>query len=288
LGFVKNYVDYFSPKYLFLKGGTQYQFSIPNRGLLYLINLPFFYLGVLLVLYKVCKKKSDNIYKLLIAWLILAPIPASITNERFAVLRSSTLLPLPEIFTVFGLSFIYQKVICSNSILKTFKYCFLLFYLFLLGISLARYLNDYLEVYPKVYSQSWQYGYKEVVEFSKENYNKYDKIIITKKYGEPHEFFLFYWPWDPKQYKNDPKLIRFYKSNWYWVDGYNRFYFVNDWDIPKEEWQVFTLESKKESIDCTYLKCLLITTEGNYPKGWRIIKTINFLDGSVAFEILEN
>ena len=38
--FAKNYLGYFSPKYLFLDGGTQYQFSVPNQGLEYLINLP--------------------------------------------------------------------------------------------------------------------------------------------------------------------------------------------------------------------------------------------------------
>ena len=42
--FTKNYVSYFTPQFLFLSGGTQYQFSIPNMGLIYPISLPFFYL----------------------------------------------------------------------------------------------------------------------------------------------------------------------------------------------------------------------------------------------------
>ncbi len=40
--FFKNYFGYLSPQFLFLEGGTQYQFSIPGKGLLYLVNLPFF------------------------------------------------------------------------------------------------------------------------------------------------------------------------------------------------------------------------------------------------------
>ncbi len=34
-------------------------------------------------------------------------------------------------------------------------------------------------------------------------------------------------------------------------------------------------------------KDLLVTSPGNYPEGWSKIKTINFLDGKPAFEILE-
>ena len=79
----------------------------------------------------------------------------------------------------------------------------------------------------------------------KENYDKYDKIIITKKHGEPHEFLLFFWPWDSQKYQDDPNLIRFEQSNWFWVDRFDKFYFVNDWEIPKEE-GVFVLESEKE------------------------------------------
>ncbi len=63
---------------------------------------------------------------------------------------------------------------------------------------------------------------------------------------------------------------------------------MNDWEIPKEE-GVFVLESKKEEVDCTAdLKCLLITSPGNYPKDWKNLKVINFLNGEPAFEIYEN
>ena len=129
----------------------------------------------------------------------------------------------------------------------------------------------------------WQYGYKQVVEFTKENYSKYDKIIITKKYGEPHEFFLFFNLWDPVKFREDPNLIRFNQSGWYWVDRFDKFYFVNDWQMGQ-----LKLESGGE-IDCLDSKCLLITSPGNIPPGkWSKIETINFLDGKSAFEIYAN
>ena len=109
-----------------------------------------------------------------------------------------------------------------------------------------------------------------------------DKIIITKKYGEPHEYFLFFFGWDPAKYQNDSVAIRFFQSNWYWVDGFDKFYFVNDWQVKD------LITESKVKIDCNKIKCLLITSPGNTPVSWRKIETINFLDGKPAFEIYEN
>lgn len=275
-----NYFEYFSPKFLFFKGGTQYQFSLQNNGLLYLVNLPFFYLGLVL-LFKNALRKKEKIWKLLLFWLLIAPIPAAITSEKFAVLRSTTMLPIPEILTGIGFYWVYDLI--KN---KKLKYVLLAIYLLILSISFKNYYFKLSNVYSYNYSSSWQYGYKEVVDFVKENYSKYDKVIITKKYGEAHEFFLFFWPWDPRKYKSDINLIRFDQSNWSWVDRFDKFYFVNDWDIP-ESGNSFILESKSE-VGCINVRCLLITESQKYPVGWKKIKSYNFLNGKEAFELYEN
>ena len=108
------------------------------------------------------------------------------------------------------------------------------------------------------------------------HYNEYGKIFMTKKYGEPHEFLLFYLKWDPEKYRQDPNLKRYFQTDWYWVDSFDKFVFVNDWNI-------------KDSIQypVSNIQYLLITSPGNYPEGWVKLETINFLDGKPAFEILE-
>ena len=99
--------------------------------------------------------------------------------------------------------------------------------------------------------------------------------------------------YDPAIYISDPKLIRFYQSNWYWVDHFDKFWFVNDWQIlpdsskPNRPEKTFITESKK-IIDCRSLRCLLITTPNNAPSGWRKIDEVRFLDGKTAFEIYLN
>jgi len=274
--FTLNYLGYFSPKYLFLDGGTQYQFSIPGWGLLAPVNLPFFYIGLVLLLIKALRDKNKN-YKFILLWLVLAPIPASLTTEKFAVIRSTTMLPLVELISVGGLLWVLRKVRNNN-----FKIAVAVIYGVLLTAFTENYLLTLVNGYPAKYSEAWQYGYQQAVSYAKANYLKYDKIIITKKYGEPHEYVLFYWPWDPQSYRNDPNLIRYYQTGWYWVDRFDKFYFVNDWQVKDMK-----LESGGK-IDCSNTKCLLITSPGNYPPGWKKLETINFLDGQPAFEIYEN
>jgi hypothetical protein len=169
---------------------------------------------------------------------------------------------------------------------KNIKTLAILVYLLILGFSLENYIQKAVS-YREVYSWSWQYGYKEAVTYAYKHYGEYEKILVSKKYGEPHEFFLFYglinrasWAM-PDKYQNDPNLIRFKQSSWFWIDRFDKFYFINDWQVKD-----LRLESGGE-IDCSQ-KCLLVTSPDNAPGGWTKIETINFLDDTPAFEIYEN
>ncbi|MDD4135676.1 MAG: hypothetical protein PHN66_01230, partial [Candidatus Shapirobacteria bacterium] len=88
-----------------------------------------------------------------------------------------------------------------------------------------------------------------------------------------HEFILFYWPWDPASYQNDPNLNWDFHSDWYWVNGFDKFKFINDWEI-------------KDQIKNINQKALLITSPGNYNENSNLLKTIYFLNGQPAFDIL--
>ena len=70
------------------------------------------------------------------------------------------------------------------------------------------------------------------------------------------------------------------------MDHFDKFWFVNDWQIPRSGQEYIT--ESKVSIDCTKIRCLLITSTGNNPSGWRKLDTVNFLDGSKVFEIYAN
>lgn len=284
--FVTNYFSHFTPQFLFIKGGSDYQFNLPNWGLLYFVDAPFFIVG-LIYLFKNLKKEKFS--QIIFLWLLLGPVAASLTSESPHTLRDIVSLPAPMLVTAVGVytffTWVYKRFQKESG--KLIFVVLVIAYVFILGSSIETYGKKLLFDYRDTYSWSWQYGYKEAVSYIKENYRKYDKIVITKKYGEPHEFLLFFWPWSPESYRNDPRLVRFFQTNWYWVDRFDKFYFVNDWEIPHDK-GVFVLESKKEDVDCQGVKCLLVTSPGNFPKGWSLKETINFLNGKPAFEIYEN
>ncbi|MCL5783742.1 MAG: glycosyltransferase family 39 protein [Patescibacteria group bacterium] len=266
----KNYLGYFNPLYLGFDGGTQYQFSIPYFGIIYPIELPFFYLGLAVLLLSLPRLTKQQ--RVLIAWLFIGALPAAITRDPSQVVRSMTMMPPLYVVTIYGFvtafTFLQKKGAFSGK-------CFIALFLIILAIFFGRYYYNYWNIYPKEYSSAWQYGYKQAITYIAENQDKYAEIFITKKYGEPHEFLLFYMKYDPNMYRTDPNLVRYEKSSWFWVDSFAKYRFVNDWEV-------------KEKVKCpSPAKCLLVTSPGNYPVHARILQSIYFLDRKVAFDIVE-
>ena len=262
----KNYLDFINPKILFFNSTQNFQFNIPGEGVLYSVCLPFFYIGLIILVLKFFKKDKLSIF--LIFWFLVGLVPAVVTTGDFPIIRAMTVLPLPQIFITLGL---FKTLdILKN---KKIKNIFIILFLGILSIQSFKYFKNYFTDYTTNFSSSWQYGYKEVVNYIKENYPNYDQVIFTKKYGEAHEFVLFYWPWNPSSYQNDPNLNWDFHSDWYWVNAFDKFKFVNDWEIKKETENIKT-------------KTLLITSPGNYNENSKLIKTIYFLDQKPAFDIL--
>lgn len=269
--FTENYLGYFNPYYLGFSGGSQYQFSVPGLGIIYPIELPFFYLGLIISLYKLARLNTNH--KILLAWLFMGPLPAAITHDPYQVVRSMTLMPPLYIVTSFGFSTGYDFLKKRLPALKIPIIAILTLVLLLLFI---RYLYNLSYIYPWRYSFAWQYGYKQAVGYIKQHQGEFSQIYMTKKYGEPHEFLLFYSQYDTKSYRDDPDLVRYERSDWFWVDGFSKYRFLNDWEV-------------KDKAKCLGkdTKCLLITSLGNYPRGAVLLESIYFLDGSKAFDIVK-
>lgn len=281
--FTKNMISHFSFSYLYKNGGTHYQFSLQNHGVLYIVNAAFMFLGFVILL--ILRKKN---YLMLIIWLFIGAVASSLTREAPHVLRSITMLPIPMIITAYGVISFYYILINKIKQLKKYRYLFVVVYAVAVIISARDYMFKYFTDYPRDYSLAWQYGYKEVISYINENYFKYDKIIFTKKYGEPHEFILFYSNWNPEEYRNDNNLVRFTQSNWWWVDAFDKFVFINEWQMREKVSQnSFVTESKSE-YDCTNIRCLVISSKENSPIGWNKLEEYKFLDGTTVFEIYEN
>lgn len=262
--FAKNYLSHFSPQFLFLAGGDNYQFSVQQMGLMYAIEAPFLIYGLL----KIWKYPSAA--KLFMAWLLLAPIPAAITRESPHVLRSIFMLGALQAIVGVGMTDVW---IWLKDRLRIVAVSGVVVVTLLMIINSYWYFSTYFLEYPKQYSQSWQYGYKEAINFvmTKENVNN-RPLFISKKYGEAHIFYLFYNQYDPGQYQTNPNLIRYPQSNWRWVDRLDNVYFINDWEMKDK------LKDQHGYV---------ISTPGNYPGIPPVLKRIDFLDGKGAFEVVE-
>lgn len=257
----KNYLSYFDPNFLFRTGGSNFQFSVPGTGQIYLVMLPLILLGIWQMV-----RQRINWQLFILGWLLIAPIPGAITRDAPHALRTIFLI-IPLLFSaVIGIKWIKEYLPS-----KIFHSLSVIIILLLLN-NTSIFWQNYADNYRKNYSWAWQYGYKQTIEFVKTHQNYYDRIVFTKKYGEPHIFALFYLKYDPNKYQISDNLIRYKQSDWFWVDRFERYEFINDWEIKDK------LSGGKN--------ILLITSPNNYPPNSQILTTINFLDGKKAFEIV--
>ncbi|MBI3103901.1 glycosyltransferase family 39 protein [Candidatus Daviesbacteria bacterium] len=271
--FTRNYLSHFTPQFLFISGAPHKQHHVQNIGELYYFQAPFLLIGLFGLF-----KFKNKFRGLLLPWLLLVFIPVSVTNDSIPhALRTLIAAPFYQLVSAFGLliSFNwlkkYSKVIEITSVAA---------FAVIVVISISYYLNQYYNIYPRAYSRDWQYGYKQAVDYIGKHKSEYDEIVFTRHFGEPHMFTLFYLNYDPAKYQNDPNLIRFETYDWIRVLRFDKLYFPDLGDKGTKPQDI--LEENKGK------KLLMIGKSGDFPSGVRRLKVINFLDGSVAFEIVDN
>ncbi len=270
---IKNYLGYFSPAFYYQTWGAQDQFAIAGKNLLTLPVYLLSILGLVSILFKLKNHKSNQF---LLIWLLLSPVAAALTSDPPQALRPNPMIPVLIIFASFGFAFLLEKL--------PKKFSEIIFVIISVWIifSFATYFYNYNTEYKVKYSSSWQYGYSQVMNFIKDYGSEYQKIFITKRYGEPHIFYAFFTKLPPQDIQPGGDNIRFAKSDWFWTDKIDNVYFINDWQIPKTSVATLPLES---GGDVSTAKSLLVTSPDHVPVNAHVIETINFLDGSPAFII---
>lgn len=269
---VKNYLAHFNPSFLFISGAPHKQHHVQGVGEMYLFQLPFVILGLYWLF-----KRNYKFKWLIILWVLLSIVPVSVTNDSIPhALRTLIVAPVYQIITALGIYFAYLFLKKRNLFIARLS-------LFCLGVvitvSVVLYLYNYYSIYPREYSRDWQYGYKQVVNYIKQYYDEYDVIVFTRHYGEPHMFVLFYLGYDPVKYQNSPNLIRFETYDWVRVLRFDKFYFP---DLSDEGTRFKDIVSQNQGK-----KLLFIGKPGDFPKEHHRLKEISFLNGDLAFEIVE-
>ncbi len=171
--YLANYIAYFLPQYLFLVGDGNLRHNTRFGGELFGTLFIAFYIGLI---YLITNFKSDLKLKLLLGYLMISPIPASLCAEGaldlilglpLHALRSAFILPAATVLVLFGFL----------EILKRSKVLFFI-YLILLAFNIKLFYFDYFNEYPKRLTHIWTTdpGFPEVtkkaVEILKEYPNK--------------------------------------------------------------------------------------------------------------------
>ncbi len=258
---IAGYISHFDPNWLFLRGDIA-RHHAPNMGLLYLFEIPFILFGIYLLMFSDFNRET----KLLIfGWLLLAPVPASITTGVPHAVRTLNFLPTWQILTAIGIvySFVYLQRF------KKAKYIGFLIFSFVFIFNFAYFLNQYFVQQNYYHSADWQYGYKQAVDEVLRLQDKYDQIVISdnQPMDKSYMFFLFYLKFPPSEYQKTGSTSS---------GSFESHHSFGRYTFRSIDWQ-------KDSL---LKNTLFVGTSKDIPGGASVIKTIYNLDGSIAIRIV--
>lgn len=250
------YTNYFDFRFWFWKALDFSPPGYPDSGLFYLVDLPLFIAGVLVLL----RSKNSKIKHLALFWLFIGPLASSFTMNEQHTLRTLVWLPF------FGI------VIASG--FRRFKYLYLVLLLF--NILFVKDL--YTKSLPRYFSEYWQYGFKQAAVYACDHLSEYDRVNISPIFGSlgplltgiPDYYVLFYCKYPPQKYMYTKKIDKF---NFEKVDWRNQLQMHDKallisakWDYPEltppPDHTLFKIEYLNESPAFYF-----VTTSSSDPSG---------------------
>jgi 4-amino-4-deoxy-L-arabinose transferase-like glycosyltransferase len=268
-----NYSQYLNLGNLFFNGLdlnvflSDYRMRIVNPpipvGLFLFTFLPFFFLGLINI-----KNIFKENYKYILIWAVLSPLVPALTlggvnSVRYLVAVAPFSIIIAGGFWIFWRKFESRFIRILVIVIIFLSFIYVAFSYFQYGVG-SRY--NYL------------YNYKEITNYIKSNYNKYDRIVVDSKFGDdydlygvPHLYIGFYDKIDPavflKTKRTDSTSLYFDK-----------------FETTSIDWV------KEASKSGEPIKSLLIAPISNHPKDilkakFNVLKVIYFPNNSPAFYI---
>ena len=192
---LSRYLEVFSPQFLATRGEEDITFlTVENFGQIYPIMYPFFLLGLIALAVRYPSKQSFSALALLLAGLLVAPLPTILVGDAQKV-RISALLPFIFVLTGIGLSYA-EHLIQHQSVKKIFTYCIIL------GTLSFSYLYfvEYFSVHVVNNEQHYQSYLPELYSFI-ETLGPETHVTIKPFYSDPLMFYAFYTKMDPREYQ---------------------------------------------------------------------------------------
>ncbi|MDO8619201.1 MAG: glycosyltransferase family 39 protein [Candidatus Daviesbacteria bacterium] len=198
---IKSYLSYFNPAYLFFNAlPVPSEFSSQRLGLFNFIQLPLMLMGLMALL-----KSEKSFRKLIIFWLLTGPLVPSLTLGGLNLVRNLVSI----------VPFVVLIALGSNYFIKQFqnlkKLTIILIFVILLNLFI--FLETYFIHFPIESAENWSYGFKEMALYLHQNKDKYQELIVDPNYGVldhklvgvPSLFILYFDKLDPAVYLTQKK-----------------------------------------------------------------------------------
>ena len=220
--FLKNYFNSFSPQFLFETGGTNNDHNILNFGNGYLVEAPFFLLG-LIYLIAIMKGKEK---KLILWWVLISPIAAAITKDAPHTTRQLAIFPMFSLVTALGIW--YLCVICMQK--KIVRIFAVMVIVLIFVINFAVFIDRYYVVFPRNEAANWGFIYRDLNNQLQKPEFKNKQVVISEPTHSPYIFLLFYLKYDPVSYQKEAVRYPLTSDGFLHVKQFGRFTFRDvDW-----------------------------------------------------------
>lgn len=261
-----NYKKHFTYSYLFEKGDQGPRASVKVIGQFYKVDLILLSIGLLALILK----KRWQALSVILLWLILSPIPSSVSSVEPSAIRGIFMIAPVLLLSASGAEALIG--LFKNKWLKMLMFVIILTFL---SREALNYLNYYSKVYPVKEAIEWQYGMKEIVEYAKDDSN-FQKMYVDNIRQQPYIYFLYY------QKVALPKLLKTVKydqsnsKSFNTVLSFDRYQF-GSWNIIDS----YPNEGILYAITPSYYTGLRFAPQ------FEVAKQIKYPDGSDAFYIVE-
>ncbi len=275
---VANYASSFSPQFLFITGDIVFRHSI-HTGELFWVMLPLLIIGF----YRIFKLNNKSRY-FWIGWLFLAPIPSSLTRDgAFHATRLILMLP-PLIF----LASLGIDGVLNYKLPRMLKKATLLSLGLVFVLQFGFYIHEYWIHYPKESWRWWQVGYKEALEFMKNEEKNYDILAFNNTYEPSLIRFLFWWKYPPERFLKEFKEDKEKKDILPGFNGFSledKYFFGSAKDSPGGvssfvKPNMLYLVSHQDEVGGDW------DWEDNPPEGIKVLKTIRNPYGEPIFYVV--
>lgn len=218
--FARNYAANLSPSYLFIRSDEMSGMTIDGAGLHLLAAAPMVLVGLAV---SIACARSSRWHQLLIAWLLLYPIPAAICRDwnphPFRTVAGMALFP---ILCAVGWNWLQRHA--ANRPAPALRHALAGMILLILA-NAAWFADVYFRRMPARLEVGYQTAMVRAMQFAGERLDDVDFVLVTRWVNQPYVYALLYAPIPPNELHGLEKLEGDDMLGFHQVNRVGKFFF---------------------------------------------------------------